>query len=206
MTQVLYWRISLNLFLTSALAFGQSDSGVTAHDGHWIMIFAGVMALASAMQIVVFIAAAVTASKIIKDVREVTTRVESSVMPLVKKTSDLVETLAPKVRTITENVTEISYTVRTKVDELSATVAELNQTVKDANLKTRAQVNHVDRMVGATLASTEEIAQTVVHGVRVPIRQVAGMLAGVRAGLERLMHNFGMGERRNTGGGPDMGL
>ena len=173
------------------------------------MIFAGVMALAAALQIVVMIMAALAAGKVIKDARDLSERVEAKVMPIMNKTNSLIDELTPKVRTISENVSEITYTVRSKVDELSATVDELNRTMKDANLKTKAQIHHVDRMVGTALTSTEEFADTVIQGIRAPMRQVAGVLAGVRTGVERLAENFGFNRRpssRNEPGRPDIGM
>jgi uncharacterized membrane protein YgcG len=95
--------------------------------------------------------------------------------------------------------------VRSKVDEVGVTVSEWNRTAQDANLKTRSQVNHMDRMVGSALTSTEQMAETVAHGIKVPLRQVAGVVAGVRATVDRLVENFGQKNRRGYGGDPRSG-
>jgi methyl-accepting chemotaxis protein len=95
--------------------------------------------------------------------------------------------LSPKVRSLTENAEQISYAVRTKVDELGVTVSELNETVREINGRTRVQVVRVDGIVTDALVATEEISQTVQNGIRGPVRQIAGVIAGLRAGLETLI-------------------
>ncbi len=88
---------------------------------------------------------------------------------------------------MTENAEQISYTVRAKVDELGVTVSELNDTVREFNGRTRAQVARVDGIVSDALGATEEISHTVQQGIKAPVRQIAGIIAGLKAGIETLI-------------------
>ncbi len=78
-------------------------------------------------------------------------------------------------------------TVRVKVEELGVTVSELNETMREINGRTRVQVRRVDGIVSDALQATEEISQTVQHGIKGPVKQIAGVIAGVRAAIETLV-------------------
>ncbi len=45
----------------------------------------------------------------------------------------------------------------------------------------------VDGIVGKTLTATAEIMATIEHTVRVPVREVAGIVNGIKAGLDVLV-------------------
>lgn len=180
-----------------AILFWQADATASATDVHWIMIFVGIMAACVLLVVIGLVVALVVVMKLVKRVEEKADSVIARAMPIVDKTKQVVEDLTPKIRSISENATQMSYTVRTKVEEYGVTAGEWNQTIKewnrtaqDANLKARAHVAHVDRMMDSTLTQTEHLKQAVVHGVTVPVRQAAGVVAGLKAGIEKLVENF----------------
>ena len=49
------------------------------------------------------------------------------------------------------------------------------------------QVTRVDGIVSDALEATAEISQTLQQGIKGPVRQIAGVIAGFRAGLETLI-------------------
>jgi hypothetical protein len=73
------------------------------------------------------------------------------------------------------------------MDEVAVTVTHLNQTVQQINLRTRTHVAHADGIVGNALNAAEEISATVQDGIKGPVRQIAGIIAGVRAGVEKFV-------------------
>jgi uncharacterized protein YoxC len=113
--------------------------------------------------------------------------VEQRTGPILDRTNELLRDLSPKIHTVSTNVEQISYTVRAKVGELGATVSQLNETVQEINGRTRAQVSRVDGIVTNALVATEEISHTVQQGIKAPVRQIAGVIAGLKAGLETLI-------------------
>jgi uncharacterized protein YoxC len=170
----------------------QSSDGPPSHDERWWLIFfIGVVAFSLLVNAIVTAITALAMMKTIKEVKILAHDVHSKVMPIMQKTTEVMDDLGPKIRTVSENVTQISYTVREKVDEVGETVSQVNRTVADANRKTQGQVAHVDRMVSSALVATEEITHVVAEGIRVPVKKMAGMVAGVRVGIETLMKNFG---------------
>jgi ABC-type transporter Mla subunit MlaD len=111
----------------------------------------------------------------------------------------------PKLRTISDNVEHISTVTRAKVNEVGATVTQVNQTVQqvnqtvqNANGRARAQVARADTMVTDALTATQDLSQKVQHTIRVPVRQIAGLVAGFKAGLETLIERSPFAVMRNN--------
>lgn len=166
-----------------ALAFLQDDAAIQ-HDVHLIMIFMAIIAAAVIAGFLGVCIAGLTGLTLIRKFEGMAERAEAKVSPMLEKTQSLVEELSPKVRTITTNVEQISYTVRTKVDEFSATADEINRTVKDANTRTQEKVARVDGIVNEALHTAHQVSRTVQEGVRKPVQQIAGIIAGLKKGIE----------------------
>ena len=177
----------------AAIMLQGSDS--STHDMHLEMIFVGIIAASLIVQAIGVVIAGIFAAKLFERVDGIATNIEQRTGPILDKATALISDLTPKVQSLTTNVEQISYTVRAKVDELGATVSELNQTVKEINGRTRVQVSKVDGMVSDALATTAEVSQTVQHSIKAPVRQIAGVVAGVKAGVETLIARspFGRG-------------
>jgi methyl-accepting chemotaxis protein len=169
-----------------ALALLQDD-GRLVGNVHWIEICMFIVAGAVVFGFLVMCFAGIKLLQLMRKFEEMAERVEGKISPTIDKTHALVEELGPKVRTITTNVEQISYTVRSKVDEYSVTADEINRTVKDANKRTQAQVAHVDGIVNEALRSAQNVSRTVQEGVRKPVQQIAGIIAGVKRGIETLV-------------------
>jgi hypothetical protein len=156
----------------------------------WLMIFVGLVALAMLVQAVAVIVMAVGAAQTRKRVLEIVEEVRGKAMPLIETTQDLIHHSSPKVKVIVDNLAETSHVVRRKA-------LDFDTTLTDANAKTRAQVARVDGMVTAVLSTTSEISETIQRGLKVPAREFAGMMNGLKAGLDVLM-----GRSRRHSGAP----
>jgi methyl-accepting chemotaxis protein len=166
------------------LALLQGDAGTIPHDLHLIMIFMMIITIALVIGFLGVSIAGVQALRLMRKGEQMAERLESKVSPMADKTRALVEELGPKVTTITTNVEQISYTVRAKVDEFGATADEINRTVKDTNKRTQAQVARVDGLVSEALNTAHSVSRTVQDGVRRPVQQIAGIIAGLKKGME----------------------
>jgi methyl-accepting chemotaxis protein len=174
----------MTLALNSAALFLFQESG--GGDVHRGTLFLLVIAVALVAQAVGVVMAAFFALKMFRKIEAMTNSFDRKTTPIIENLTTLTAELTPKVRVITTNIEEISYTVREKCDEVGATLSEINRTVADLNLKTRVHVSHVDVMVTEALASTEEVSRTVQESIKKPVRQIAGIIAGLRAGIETL--------------------
>jgi len=174
----------------------QSGDPMTGHDMHLLMIFAGVIAGAMVLQAMGLIGSAIFAAMMLKRVDHLTDSFDQKTTPIMKKAEALIDDLGPKIRAVSTNVEQMSYTVREKCDEIGETLSQINRTVGDANMKTRIQVARVDGIVTEALVATEEVSRVVQDGIRTPVRQIAGVIAGFKAALETLAKRspFGKGK------------
>lgn len=174
----------------SMVLFQSADAPPPSSERTLLIIFIGIVAISLALNAIVSMMAGLKVMAAVKEMKALVHDLHGKATPILLKTDVLIDDLGPKIRTVSENVEQISYTVREKVDQVGETLTQINRTVGDANLRTRGQVAHVDRMVSSALESTEDITRTVAHGIRGPVKQVAGLIAGVRVGVETLLSNF----------------
>jgi uncharacterized protein YoxC len=181
--------------LSGAAVVFLQDSELTRHDVHLAMIFLAIIAAALVAQAIGVIVSSMFGAKLLHRVNAIADVVDTKTGPILERTNHILQDLAPKVKSVSDDAEHISTTVRLKVDELGATVSELNDTVREFNGRTRAQVQRADNIVSDALQATEEISQTVQHGIKVPVRQIAGVIAGVKAAIETLVARspFGRG-------------
>jgi uncharacterized protein YoxC len=176
-------------------SFFLQSSDLTRHDIHLAMIFLAIIAIALMVQAAGIVFAAGFAAKLLHRVDGIANIVEKKTGPILDQTTQILTELTPKIQSFTENAEQISYTVRSKVDELGVTVSQLNATVQEINGRSRIQVARVDGIVTDALIATEEIASSVQQSIKAPVRQIAGLVAGVKAGIETLIARspFGRG-------------
>lgn len=187
--------------LSSSALFLFQDAAGSANDVHLIMIFTGVIAGCILLVLLsVLIGAAVAASKVSKLKSEALGRAQpliakgqellghtsQIVADLKPKIASISSDLQPKIASISSDVQHISSVARSKVDQVSTTVSQITETVQDTNSKTRGQISRVNGIVSEALASTHEVSRNVQEGIKAPIRQLAGIISGLRVGLETL--------------------
>ncbi len=172
---------------------------LSRHDIHLAMIFLAIIAIALVVQAIGVVISGGFAAKLLHRVDGIANIVEKRTGPMLDKTNALLDELSPKVKSLVENSEQISTTVRTKVEELAVTVSELNDTVKEVNGRTRVQVARADGLVTDALVATSEISHSVTESIKVPVRQIAGLVAGAKAGLETLIARSPFGNKRGPG-------
>jgi hypothetical protein len=188
------------------------DSPDAINSGHaiWLEIFVAVAAVALLMQAVAVIAVALAgykaqkrAMQIIEEVRERSVPLMLKSQLLIEKSHELIGELTPKIQTITANIEQISTVIKDKVVEIEPTVSAANATAQDANAKAHQQIIRVNGMITSALNATAEISDTIYQGIRTPAREIAGVISGVKAGLDSLLSKakgFGAGIRPAASG------
>ena len=136
-------------------------------------------------------------------VRAVVDDLQPKIKNISGKIDELVTDLTPKVKEIGTHAEHIAAVAREKVDEFGPTISSANQTVQDANetvqetnRKVRSQVTRVNGMVSATLDSVTRLGVAIEHGITRPGREVAGIVSGLKVGLDTLLSGaraFGSG-------------
>ena len=193
--------------LSSLLAF-QAET-IDSNQMKWLVIFVGVAAISLAIVALFILVAAIGAFIAYRDVSKEVGLLRNQANSLIGKSQTLITELTPQIRQITakvDNITghveRLTALVHSKADEISPSITAANETflhanetaretirttsatVQDANEKTRAQLTRVDGMITGALSSVARLGVAIEQGIAKPGREVAGIVAGLRAGLQ----------------------
>jgi hypothetical protein len=172
----------------------QDSGSLSSGNSQLLMIFVGMVAVALVVQAVALIVMAAGAAKARKRGLEIAEEIKSKLMPVIDGAQGILHDATPKIKVITENLVETSHVVRSKAVEFDATMGE-------ANRRARTQMATIDGMISKTLAATADVMASVEHAVRVPVREVAGVVNGLKAGLDVLVGKVkGFGGPRHGAG------
>jgi hypothetical protein len=144
-----------------------------------LIVFIAIAAVSILMQAGFTIGMFIAARKAQKKVMGLVDDLRLHGLPAIIASRELIQDLTPKLKTITENLTAVSTTVRTRTEKLGGLV-------EDVTDRAQVQTVRVDGMVKATLDGLTSAVQAIEHGVAVPVRQVNGILNGLRAGVDVL--------------------
>jgi hypothetical protein len=170
----------------------QDPGSLSSGNSRLLMFFVGMVALAMVGQAIALIVMAIGAAKARKRGLEIAEDLRVKVLPIITGTHELIRDNSPKVKVITENFAETSHIIRGKAQEFDVTASDLN-------LKARAQAARVDGMVTSVLNTTAEITETIQKGIKVPVREVSGLMNGLKAGLDVLVgRSKGFGNGRGN--------
>jgi hypothetical protein len=174
----------------------QDAGSLSSGNSTLLLWLVGLIALGMVVQAIAVIAIAVGAAKASKRALEMAEELRGKVSPLIDTTHGLIQDSAPKVKIITENLVETSHVVRSKA-------AEFDVTANDLNMRTRAQAARVDGMVTAVLNTTADISDSLQKAVKVPVRELTGLVNGFKAGVDVLVgraKEFGRGKATGARG------
>ena len=174
-----------------AMWLQESDPG---SNRRLILIAIVLIAAAVVVMTVLMLAIAVKAMKAIKELTATAEEVRAKVMPLLDEAMEISKTsrvmlqdAAPKVKRITDNLITASETVAETSRAARSAVAQFDATIADVNVRTRGQVARVDGMVTAALTTTQEVADAVTKGIRVPVQKIAAAVTQARYFVEGLL-------------------
>jgi hypothetical protein len=142
-----------------------------------LLIFVAIAAISILTQAVFTIAIFLGARKAQKKIMELADDVRLHALPVIMSSREVIQDFTPKFKTITENLTVTSATLRAKAEQVGGLVG-------DVTTKAQAQATRVDGMVKSTLDHLTIAVHAIEHGVAAPVRQVNGILNGLRAGVE----------------------
>lgn len=142
--------------------------------------------IALVLQIGILIAILGTVKKSSARMQALADEVQRRALPTLDAAQSLLETTKPKLEELVANAAASSATIKSQLERLDATV-------NDVIDRTRLHVIRADELVTRTMDRVEETTDVIHHTVISPVRQVAGIVQGLTAGLETLLG------RRNRG-------
>jgi uncharacterized protein YoxC len=149
----------------------------------------GVAALALLMQAIILLAIYLGIRKATKSLKEDFDDMRSSVMPIADNTREMlarlsaltpkVEALLPKVESTVTDAADLARRYRAQMVDVEAAVEDILERV-------RKQTIRVDGMFTDTMDTVEKASVFVTETVSKPVRQLSGLLAGLKAIIESL--------------------
>ena len=144
-----------------------------------LVIFVAVAAISILMQAGFTVAIFIGARKAQKKLMELADDVRLHALPVIMSSREVVQDISPKLKAITENLTVTTATLRSKADQIGVVVSDVTN-------RAHVQASRVDGMVKGTLDGLTAAVQAIEHGVAAPVRQVNGLINGLRAGVDVL--------------------
>ena len=150
----------------------------------FVQVFIIFTAIAVIVQVCILVALFLALRKTAVKVEALASEVSTKAVPTLTTAHEMLVEIRPRVQDIVANVEHSARLARTQVERIDATVSDVVD-------RTRLQVIRADELVNRTLDRVEETTDVVQRTVISPIRQLAGVLQGVSAGLE-----FFLGRKR----------
>ena len=154
-----------------------------------ITVFVALTGAAVVLQAGILAALYLTMRKTSARMEALAVEVKTKALPALETAQEILTELRPKLTVIADNLTETTHSVRSQVERMDATV-------NDVVDRARLQIIRGDELLTRTLDRVEETSDMVHNTVVSPVRQFAGLIQGVTAGIEFLLGNRG---RRNGG-------
>jgi methyl-accepting chemotaxis protein len=159
------------------------------HDTLELLLIA-VTAICILVQTVILSFVFATVQKAIKAMTSQADEFRANAMPVIHTTREFVERVAPKVEQTAKNMAELSQTLKKNATEISETIkdgtAQISMSAAEIAQRVNVQSSRIDSMVSGALDSLDHAAVFVVDTVNKPVRQLSGLLAGVKAVVEVL--------------------
>lgn len=141
-----------------------------------ITVFIIVAAIAIVIQSGILAALYLSMKRSSARVEAVAREVERRALPVLDAANSLLNDNRPKVDLAVDNLAATSTLLRSQMERLDLTVTDIVD-------RTRLQVIRADEMISRTLDRVEETTDIVHHSVLSPVRQAAGLVQGLMAGV-----------------------
>jgi conjugal transfer/entry exclusion protein len=145
----------------------------------WLVIFVGITAVAFLVQAIVMLVAFIVVRKKVNSLHENVEELRTTAMPILAKSRDTLEKVAPKLESVASDVAEITQVFKRQSIEFQAVAGDVLQRV-------HRQTSRVDNMFTNLADGVEHASNVVVDSVGRPVRQLSAIVAGAKAFLSVL--------------------
>jgi len=144
-----------------------------------LVIFVGITAVSFAVQAIVMLVACIMMRKAVKAVQVDVQELRTTAMPILAKSRDTLEKVAPKIESVSADVADIASMLKRQTGEFQLVASDILDRV-------HRQTSRVDNMFTNMADGVEHASNVVVHSVGRPVRQLTAVLAGAKAFLSVL--------------------
>ncbi|WP_158748932.1 hypothetical protein [Acidobacterium sp. S8] len=144
-----------------------------------LIIFTAFTSVGVLIQAFVLLGMFIALRKATNKVHDLSDQLKQHLIPALSHSRNLLEDISPKIKVATSNLVVASEVIRTQAEHLNKTMSHVTDVAE-------TQVTRVDEMATAVLDGLTQATAAVQHGISTPLKQVSGVLNGLRAGLEVL--------------------
>ena len=147
---------------------------------NWAYFAVVVTALAVVLQACILAALYISTKKTSERIEAIASDVQKHAVPVLQSAQNILADSQGKIALAMDNLAAVSVTFRSQAERIDKTLAE---TVDRSHM----QMLRVDALVSRTMDKIEETTELVQGSIITPVRQVAGVIAGVTAGINAIM-------------------
>jgi uncharacterized protein YoxC len=162
-----------------------------------LVVFVALTGVALTVQAIVMLVAVVKMRKTVASLHEDFHEMRTAVMPILTKSKELLENVAPKVESIAADVADLTQRLKQQGVEVQATTADILDRV-------HRQTSRVDTIVTGVIDGIEHAGNVVADSVGRPVRQIGAMLSSAKAFLSVLATGRRPGQRQEIVADQDM--
>lgn len=162
-----------------------------------LVIFVGITGFALLVQAIVMLVAFLAMRKTIMSLQSDVQDLRTTAMPILAKSRETLERVAPKIESVAADVAEVAHILRAQTVEFQAVAGEILERV-------HRQTSRVDNMFTNLVDGVEHASNLVVDSVTRPVKQISSMLAGAKAFLTVLATGRRPGQQAEVVADQDM--
>ena len=116
-----------------------------------------------------------------------TRTLEEKTIPMLPKIDALVETSRATVEENRKQIHEITIKTNEILDSTKTQLVRIDAVLEDATARAKIQLDRAEMVIDDTMHRAQETVAVVHTGIMKPLREIQGVAAGLRAGLNYLM-------------------
>lgn len=116
-----------------------------------------------------------------------TKSLEQKALPLLPKIDALMESSRTVIEDSRTQIHDITVKTNEILDVAKKQLARVDDVLEDATARAKVQLDRAEMVIDDTMQRAQEAVAVVHNGVMKPLREIQGVAAGIRAGLNYLM-------------------
>lgn len=162
-----------------------------------LVVFVGLTGAALVVQAIVMLVAFITMRRTIISIHADVHEMRTSVMPILSKSKDTLDKVAPKIESIASDMADLAQRLREQGAEVQFTASEILERIQ-------RQTSRVDTIITGVIDGVEHASNVVADSVIRPARQITAILASAKAFLSVLATGRRPGEQPHVVTDQDM--
>ena len=113
-------------------------------------------------------------------------KLQQEVVPLVPQVKDTLDQARKTMATSLEKIEQLSAKAHTALDSTNRQLAAIDVARQDVTVRVQAQLERLEIVLDDSMSRVQDVVTTVHRGVLRPVRELAGITAGIRAAIQAL--------------------